>query len=103
MPTAHLVANEPIAHHNLHLLHALLQEIYESMASFELLTPKPPILDMSVEINWDEENQCGQENVPGMRVLQEAIKGDLECLESVSRLPIIGSEMCQSCLISCVQ
>src|ERR1700729_2687307 len=49
----------------------------ESMASFKPLTPKPPILDTAVEINWDEENQCGQENVPGMRVLQEAIKGDV--------------------------
>jgi hypothetical protein len=97
MPTAHLIANEPVAHHNLHLLHALLQDIYESAASFEPLTPKPPILDTSVEINWDEENQCGQENVPGMRVLREAIKGDLERLESVSPLPIIGSEMCQGC------
>ena len=93
MPTAHLVVNEHVAHYDLHLLHALLQNIYESAASFEPLTPKPPILDTSVEIHWDEESQCGQESVPGMRVLREAIKGDLERLESVSSLPIIGSEM----------
>jgi hypothetical protein len=87
MPTAYSTVNETVVHHDLHVLRARLQDIHIAAASFEPLTPKPPILDTSTEINGDEENQWGQENVPGMRMLREAIKGDLERLETVSLLP----------------
>jgi len=87
-PTAHLTAKETVIHHDLHVLRTRLQDIYVSAASFEPMTPKPPILDASeaIEINLDEENQWGQENVPGMKFLREAIKNDLERLEIVSPL-----------------
>jgi hypothetical protein len=84
MLTAHLTSNEILIHHDLRLLRTRLQDIYLSAASFEPMTPKPPILGTSMETNSDEDNQGGQENVPGMRILREAIKSDLERLETVS-------------------
>jgi hypothetical protein len=61
-----------------------------STASFEPRIPKPPILDTSVEINVDEPENQGGECVPGMRILREAIKSDLERLETVSFPPMTG-------------
>ena len=89
MPTEHLTPDETVIHHDLHLLRTRLQDIYVSSASFEPMTPKPPIIDASLEINSDEEHQWVQENVPGMKILREAIKGDLERLEIVRLLPMI--------------
>ena len=91
MPAAHLTADETAVHHDLHLLRNRLEDIYISTESFDPMTPKPPILDTSLEINLDEENQWGNENVPGMKILREAIKGDLERLESVSLLYTIDN------------
>ena len=76
--------NDILVHHDLRLLRTRLQDIYLSAASFEQMTPKPPILDSSLDINSDE---GGQENVPGMRILREAIKCDLDRLEAVSLIP----------------
>jgi len=92
MPTAHSSADGTVIHHDLYILRNRLQDIYVSTASFDPMTPKPPILDASVEINLDEENQWGQENIPGMKILREAIKGDLERLESVSPLVLTDIE-----------
>ena len=70
-----------LVHKDLCVLRDQLRHIYRSAASFEPLTPRPPIIDTSTD---DEDTQWRSENVPGMRLLRDAIKGDLERLETVS-------------------
>lgn len=72
--------NNTQIHNNLYAIRDHLQSIYLSAASFEPLIQKPPIIDTSIE----EDSQWRSESVPGMRLLREAIKGDLERLETVS-------------------
>lgn len=72
-------------HNDLHQLCARLRAIHSSAASFEPPTPRPPIIDASTDIEGDDEWKQ-QENISGMRLLRDAVKGDLERLEAVSRL-----------------
>lgn len=68
-----------LAHKDLRSLRDHLRSIHLAAASFEPLTPRPPIIDTSID---DEDTQWRSENVPGMRLLKEAIKGDLDRLEA---------------------
>ncbi|KAF7970132.1 hypothetical protein HWV62_24962 [Athelia sp. TMB] len=68
-----------LVHKDLYVLRDRLRNIYRSAASFEPLTPRPPIIDTSI---IDEDTQWRSDNVPGMRLLRDAIKGDLERLEA---------------------
>ena len=83
MSTEQSSTNGSVIHHELYILRTRLQDIYEATASFDPMAPKPPILDASVETNLDEEN-LGRECIPGMKILREAIKSDLEHLETLS-------------------
>ncbi|EED82825.1 predicted protein [Postia placenta Mad-698-R] len=65
------------AHPELHALRSHLQHILEDMSRYAPVIFKPPILDSS----YDSAKESGQESVPGIRALRDAIKQDLEVLE----------------------
>lgn len=67
------------AHPELHALRSHLQHILEDMSRYAPVIFKPPILDSS----YDSAKESGQESVPGIRALRDAIKQDLEVLEKV--------------------
>lgn len=88
--------DEPVFHRDLHALCIRLRKIHSesSIADFEPLAPPPPIIDASVEIDGDEDSQWSQqENIPGIRLLKESVKSDLERLEAVSLLRISNYEV----------
>lgn len=84
----HLAGGATLApHDDLHQVCSKLRAIHSSAASFEPPRPRPPIIDASTDIEGDDEWKL-QENISGMRLLRDAVKGDLERLETVSRLRI---------------
>lgn len=84
-PNPGVFANETVAvHHDLHNLYTRLTQIHISADSFGLLMPTLPILDKSAEIKGKQWGQ--EEDLPGIRLLREAIKSDLDRLEAVSKV-----------------
>ena len=73
-----------IAHADLHALCAKLQGICSIISDFKPLTPRPPIIDSSLDYeDTDDGHWLQPEHIPGIKKLREAIKVDLETLEKV--------------------
>jgi len=73
-------------HPDLQLLKSHLQDIHDSIAYFQPLIARPPILDSSFDAaeESNEENQwLKQENIPGLKKLKENTKIDLGILDKV--------------------
>ncbi|CAA7269905.1 unnamed protein product [Cyclocybe aegerita] len=69
---------------DLQKIRSRLLQIHDAISNFKPLTPRPPILDSSLDASNDvtEENQwLHQENVPGLKKLKENIKIDLGILD----------------------
>jgi hypothetical protein len=64
------------------MLRIRLLKIHDSMANYQPLTPKPPILDSSVELARDRQ-WLRQEYIPGLKSLMEAVRRDLDVLQKV--------------------
>jgi hypothetical protein len=74
------------AHPELWLLRIRLQKIHDSISHFQPLTAKPPILDSSVDVGGesnDDSQWLQQEHIPGLKKLRDTIKIDLDLLEKV--------------------
>lgn len=82
-----VIVNEAVAIH--HALYTRLKNIHIFSGSFGPLMPILPILGKSAEIKGNENKQWGQEDLPGMRLLREAIKNDSDRLEAVSRISCV--------------
>ncbi|KAH7911502.1 hypothetical protein BJ138DRAFT_1085530 [Hygrophoropsis aurantiaca] len=69
-------------HTELRTLYARLQSVQKSIAKYEPVLSKPPIIDASIEC---DEQGAGigrvAESIPGLRFLREEIKRDLEVME----------------------
>lgn len=89
IPASDLSIDDASAHYELQTLRARLQGIYTSIAQFQPLTAKPPILDSSLDLGDSTEDSqwLQQENVPGLKNLRDAIKRDLDVLEKVGQFP----------------
>ncbi|KAJ8521488.1 hypothetical protein ONZ45_g1808 [Pleurotus djamor] len=77
-----------IAHPDLHVLCAKLQGICSIISDFKPLTPRPPIIDSSLDYeDTDDGHWLQPEHIPGIKKLREAIKVDLETLEKFLQKP----------------
>jgi hypothetical protein len=92
-------------HPELRQLRSKLQEIYAVSVHFRPLSLKPSILDSSVIENvesLDDSPWAVQEQIPGLRQLQEYIRLDLDALDKVvepyllSRTPIVDQSLFSS-------
>jgi hypothetical protein len=73
-------------HHELHLLHKNLQNIYDALLNFKPLAGVPPILDSSIDADPNDDGQwLRHENIPGLKKLRESIKFDIDILEKACR------------------
>ncbi|KAJ8700727.1 hypothetical protein PTI98_003725 [Pleurotus ostreatus] len=70
------------AHPELHALRQTLKDICSLVSEFRPMTPRPPIIDTSLDFEPTEESHWLQpEQIPGIRKLRDAIQMDLEALE----------------------
>jgi hypothetical protein len=73
-------------HARLEDLRVRLQRIHSSLADFQPLTAKPPILDSSLDVDREDTEDrywLQPEVVPGLKNLKDAVKRDLGVLEKV--------------------
>ncbi|KAG9226714.1 hypothetical protein CCMSSC00406_0008414 [Pleurotus cornucopiae] len=81
------MAND-IAHPELHALRQTLKDICSLVSEFRPMTPRPPIIDTSLDFEPTEESHWLQpEQIPGIRKLRDAIQMDLEALEKFLQNP----------------
>ncbi|KAL4267490.1 DUF1308 domain-containing protein [Pleurotus pulmonarius] len=81
------MAND-MAHPELHVLRQTLKDICSLVSQFRPMTPRPPIIDTSLDFEPTEENHWLQpEQIPGIRKLRDAIQMDLEALEKFLQDP----------------
>lgn len=69
--------------HSLQALRTRLEDIHNSIVHFQPPTSKPSVLDSSVEAGGDEDHWLQQDVVPGLKVLRQSIRRDLDVLEKV--------------------
>jgi hypothetical protein len=73
-------------HARLEDMRVRLQRIHSSLADFQPLTAKPPILDSSLDVDREDTEDrywLQPEVVPGLKNLKDAVKRDLGVLEKV--------------------
>ncbi|KAF7440040.1 hypothetical protein PC9H_000381 [Pleurotus ostreatus] len=76
------------AHPELHALRQTLKDICSLVSEFRPMTPRPPIIDTSLDFEPTEESHWLQpEQIPGIRKLRDAIQMDLEALEKFLQSP----------------
>ncbi|KAJ7165002.1 hypothetical protein C8R46DRAFT_1220146 [Mycena filopes] len=73
-------------HPELHLLRTVLRSIHDSLANFQPLALRPPILDSSTDAltnpdSADDAQWLQQENIPGLKQLRDSVRIDLDVLE----------------------
>ncbi|OBZ76717.1 hypothetical protein A0H81_03223 [Grifola frondosa] len=80
-------------HPELQTLRTQLRDIYGAMSSYEPSIAKPPILDSSIDLSGDvnEDAHNRQESVQGLRALRDSVRRDLDVLEKFLADPACAS------------
>lgn len=85
------MATDGPSHTELRDVQRRLQRIYEGISNFQLPPVLYPILDSSLEAQTAEANDEGnhwsqQDHIPGLKMLKESLKIDLDGLQKVISL-----------------
>lgn len=73
-------------HPALQQLRIRLQHIHDAISTYQPLSAKPPILDSSLELGTEgneDSHWLQQENIQGLKKLRDSVKIDLDVLEKV--------------------
>jgi hypothetical protein len=68
---------------SLQALRTQLEDIRKSIIHFQPPTSKFSVLDSSIEAGGDEDHWLQQDVVPGLKVLRQSIRRDLDVLDKV--------------------